>query len=315
MPSIDAMTIPRRSKLEGVTEKTKEWAVDTGNSIMRRIAGDRRNAIFYSSVAVLCALIVAMFVIDKEEVDDLLISEEGDLIDWEMKGIIPPEDNLQPVPRDVNIVIIGDSVSRYAYLSLVYFLRWGRWFEPTLERSNLVNELSFHSLFHKNTFGEFFFQTSRMIQPYELCDCYKHHFFEEMGPDATDKTTFENRYYHDPTLNNTVTFLHAYGHQEKMHGRVNANEAYNFSKWDWHREEKLLVKYQWSKAEWEFDDWGEVVTEYIATLESKPEYGKYYLSMTVCYYVVYIYKENSPIYSESDCKCRAVGERLRSQWS
>jgi hypothetical protein len=76
MPSIDAMTIPRRNKLEELTEKTKEWVVDTGNSVLGRIAGDRRNTLFYTSVALLCGLILAMFVVSKEEVEDLAFTEE-----------------------------------------------------------------------------------------------------------------------------------------------------------------------------------------------------------------------------------------------
>jgi hypothetical protein len=40
-------------------------------------------------------------------------------------------------PRDLWIAFIGDSVTRYQYLSFVYFLRWGRWFDPE-ETPNLV---------------------------------------------------------------------------------------------------------------------------------------------------------------------------------
>jgi hypothetical protein len=256
--------------VEEMMEKTKEWLIDKGQEIAGRIAGDRRNTIFYTSVALLCGMIIAMFVIDKEEVEDLAFPDGGgSMMGATVEGKLLPENMLQPVPTGVNIVIIGDSISRYGYLSLVYFLRWGRWFEPTLEKSNLVNERSFESLFHDNAFGEFYFQTSRMLQPYELCDCYKD---EDAEAEKATEKHIENRYYHDPELKNTVTFLHAYGHQNAIHGRIKASEAYNISKWDWHKEEKHLVRHEFSDPEWEYDSWAEMIEEYLVQLDRKPDY-------------------------------------------
>jgi hypothetical protein len=260
------LSLSRRSKFEQTMVKTKEWVVDRGNVVLGQIAGDRSKAIFYISLVLLCGLIVTIFVVDKEEVEDLVLpTDEGGLMATHIEDKIPAEDLLQPVPTGVNIVIIGDSISRYGYLSLVYFLRWGRWFEPTLEKSNLVNEGSFKSMFHNDNFGEFYFQTSRMIQPHELCDCYKE-------TKNASESHIENRYYHDPEMNNTITFLHAYGHQHAIHGRINANEAHNISKWDWHREEKHLVRHEKSDLEWDYDNWADVVEKYIGNLEPKPEF-------------------------------------------
>jgi hypothetical protein len=168
MAFIDEMSLQPRTKLD----KAKEWFSDTSTEIMGRVAGDRTNVLFYSCVMLLCGLMVVMFVVGTEEVVEITMSEEEGLMGVTIQSKLPLEDLLQPVPTNVNIVIIGDSLSRYGYLSLVYFLRWGRWFEPTLEKSNLMDERSFKSLFHDDAFGEFYFQSSRLLQPYELCDCY-----------------------------------------------------------------------------------------------------------------------------------------------
>ena len=181
-------------------------------------------------------------------------------------------DLLQPVPTNVNIVMIGDSLSRYQYLSLVYFLRWHRWFEPSMEKANLVNEQSFISPFHDDHYGEFYFQSSRLVQPYELCDCYKFQEYMEDNKEEVGKFIIENRYYHDPVLNNTITFIHAYGHANVIHGRIPAKDAYDQSKWDWHKKEKNLVEHKYTEPVWEYEEWEQVITQYVAKIEPQPHY-------------------------------------------
>jgi hypothetical protein len=267
MAFIDEMSLQPRTKLD----KAKEWFSDTSTEIMGRVAGDRTNVLFYSCVMLLCGLMVVMFVVGTEEVVEITMSEEEGLMGVTIQSKLPLEDLLQPVPTNVNIVIIGDSLSRYGYLSLVYFLRWGRWFEPTLEKSNLMDERSFKSLFHDDAFGEFYFQSSRLLQPYELCDCYNGGG-EQQPPDKT-AYVIENRYYHDPELNNTVTFLHAFGHQDMIHGRIAASEAYDTAKWDWQKEEKKLVQHQFTGTLWSFNQWHDVVEKYVSELDPKPEFA------------------------------------------
>jgi hypothetical protein len=267
MTFIYERSLESRSKLD----KTKEWVNDTATEIMSRVAGDRTNVPFYSCVMLLCGLLVAMFIVGKEEVADFTMSEAEGLMGVTIQSKVPLQDLLQPVPTNVNIVIIGDSLSRYGYLSLVYFLRWGRWFEPLLEKSNLMDENSFKSLFHQDAYGEFYFQSSRLLQPYELCDCYKGDHFEE-GP-AMASYVIENRYYHDPELNNTVTFLHAFGHQSTIHGRIRADEAYDTAKWNWHKEEKKLVQHKFTEPVWSFTGWNDVAERYVSELDPKPEFA------------------------------------------
>ena len=272
MTQIDETTIiPHRSKWMDYKDKALEWLTDTSTEIMSKVVSDRTNALFYTGLAFLVGLLLALLVLDRGQVEELAESEGEGLLGATIQSKLPPEDLLQPVPTNVNIVIIGDSISRYGYLSLVYFLRWGRWFEPELETNNLVNEKSFKTPFHKEYYGEFYFQTGRLIQPYELCDCYTGLSYEE-SPDF-GHYIIENRYYHDPELNNSVTFIHAFGHQLSLHGRIPAEDAHNMEKWDWHKEEKKLLQHKYSKPVWSYQTWHEVLYEYVAKLDPKPEYA------------------------------------------
>lgn len=71
-------------------------------------------------------------------------------IQW--KDNIPPMDYPSeqppgnPRPRNLRIAFIGDSLTRYMYLSLVYFLRWGRW-ESNEDSPTMVQEKQFVSWF------------------------------------------------------------------------------------------------------------------------------------------------------------------------
>ena len=90
--------------------------------------------------------------------------------------------------KDKYILMIGDSLTRYQYLSLVYTLRHRR--APAITMFPNLNE---------NTHGEwirFFETTNHMLAPYEDCDCsyYGGRFFE-------------HRRYHDVHTNVSVTYL------------------------------------------------------------------------------------------------------------
>jgi hypothetical protein len=222
------------------------------------------NHIYAISIAVLFVITAIIATSGSASIDDFvaLAGLENQVVS------VAPEVHLQlqPRPSNVNIVIIGDSISRYGYLSLVYFLRWGRWFDPSLEKSNLVHEHSFDNPFHYNTYSEFFFQSSLMLQPFELCDCHTNE-----NSQGLRRYNFENRYYHDPVHNNTVTFILAYGTEIPVKGRLNAQDAFT-SEWKWSTKENSLLDLHFGKPTWSFDTWDVAVTEYIAKLNPKPQF-------------------------------------------
>ncbi|KAL3927231.1 MAG: hypothetical protein SGARI_005381 [Bacillariaceae sp.] len=79
-------------------------------------------------------------------------------------------------PTGLRLVFVGDSVDRYQYLSLVYYLRWGFWFsdDPNGEKSGAPPMKSF--LFHEKDGGswnDYFADSAAVLSPYETCDCYR----------------------------------------------------------------------------------------------------------------------------------------------
>lgn len=98
------------------------------------------------------------------------------------------------MPKGLRIVLIGDSLMRYQYLSLVYFLRHRDWIDPNQEVKQAVSEQSGFL-----NWLDFYNQTNAMLSPYEVCDCWRNVTF--------DKYTTENRYYYDPSNDNMVYFF------------------------------------------------------------------------------------------------------------
>jgi hypothetical protein len=241
------------------------------NRVLNNSGGDRTNYIFVTSMVILFIFIAVMA--NTEKGMDNATSLGLGVLDLGTLGMSTkakaPEIHRQkqPIPTDVNIVIVGDSVARYGYLSLVYFLRWGRWFDPGLEASNLVNEHSFDNPFHNNTYSEFYFQTSRMLQPYELCDCHKGAAHPNMR-----KYVIENRYYHDPVNRNSVTFFHSYGSERPVQGRLDAENVYT-TKWHWDTKEDGLLNAGWSRPTWRHETWNDLFQNYIAKLNPKPQFA------------------------------------------
>jgi hypothetical protein len=102
-------------------------------------------------------------------------------------------------PRHLRLLIAGDSVSRYQYLSLIYYLRHGVfWLDDTHKTINksIVCEREFEN------WPSFFQETNMAVQPYEWCDCYRDNNFQHL---------IEARYYHDPEYDNYVYFWPKFG--------------------------------------------------------------------------------------------------------
>lgn len=163
--------------------------------------------------------------------------------------------------RNIHIVMIGDSLMRYQYLSLAFRLRHGVWFDEHLWHYNLVNYRSFANPFHGRLWNEFLFQSSHMLYPYELCDCFRQ-------PDEV----VENRYYYDPILNNSLVFLTAFGHSNNtMKGRILphhiAHERSNRS--DYFKREAFL---NLGHLVWNYSDWADTILSYIRFLHPQPKH-------------------------------------------
>lgn len=107
-----------------------------------------------------------------------------------------------PVPQNLRIVFMGDSLTRYQYLDMAYFLSHnGTWISPD-DIPNMVNEKT-----HPN-WNSFFNFTNIQLNvgsSSESCDCYR-----TEGVVGRMKQ-LENRYFND-SKGNSVSFLQKAGH-------------------------------------------------------------------------------------------------------
>ena len=176
-------------------------------------------------------------------------------------------------PKHLHLVLIGDSITHYQYLSLAYFLRTGRWFDPSFRKSHLTNAFSYESIFHDDLYGEFFFQTTRQLQPHEICDCVYPRIATSAAYRFNESQVVINRYFHDPERNNTVRFFHAFGHQHVLQGRLEPNNIPSLE--DGREKDGLLDgkhTFEQKNIVWNTTSWAVLVRDQIATLIPKPQY-------------------------------------------
>lgn len=104
------------------------------------------------------------------------------------------------------VVFVGDSLTRYQYLDLTYYLRHRQFvFKKTMNHHILLEKTweNWHS-FMRNT--------NHLLAPYEMCDCYRndHYDFNE---------AYENRYYVDDRLNISISYFSYLGSAFAIKGR------------------------------------------------------------------------------------------------
>jgi hypothetical protein len=93
---------------------------------------------------------------------------------------------------------MGDSVTRYQYVALAFFLKTGRW----LTEDVFPNPLYIHHYGGQNPFYQ---ATNKLLQPEEECDCYMH------MPVNFSYGFSENRCFSDPKRGNYVAFIGKFG--------------------------------------------------------------------------------------------------------
>ena len=102
--------------------------------------------------------------------------------------------------RGRHILIIGDSVSRYQYLSLAQFIAYESW-TPFHGRGEPMSEVESVQSSKSPSWGswpKFMAGTHQRLRGYEICDCFR-------GPNKPFHV--ENRYFFDPRANVRITFV------------------------------------------------------------------------------------------------------------
>lgn len=157
-------------------------------------------------------------------------------------------------PRDLHIAFVGDSVTRYMYLDLVYFLKHNRWVQDD-EYPNILNAKHFPS------WNDHYNFSNAALAPNEQCDCFRNNPKNSSHIDKEE--TIENRYYSDPELNNYATFIEIFG-GTAPHGHWLARDAHKPHVLDF---EKLQNDpFVWRQ------DWPGLIRNYLNKLTPKPDF-------------------------------------------
>ena len=128
-------------------------------------------------------------------------------------------------PCGISLVFMGDSLSRFQYYSLVYFLRHGTWIDPN-SSPNLVRPMDFLGGYELNfEWSPWFNASMAALAPYENCDCYRE-AGRLNGKGGKLRFMCENRYYYDPVRNNRVTFIQSVGSATTIRGHWDAQKAW-----------------------------------------------------------------------------------------
>ena len=155
-----------------------------------------------------------------------------------------------PVPHNLNILLMGDSLTRFQYVDLVYFLSHNGTFPSPDDDPSMVEEKKTH----KNGWAQFFNFTNSALRPYEQCDCFR-------AQKMNLATLVENRYFHDPERNNTVTYLQKFG-SHPFKSSWNLSDVQN---------EHTLVQ-QESETNFVYNDanWVDAIRDVVCQMSPKP---------------------------------------------
>ena len=153
-----------------------------------------------------------------------------------------------PLPRNLSILFSGDSLTRYQYIDLAYFLAYGKWVHPD-DKPNMEVETDHES------WVSFYNYTNTMLQPYEECDC-----FREEGS-LQRKDINENRFFLDKERNNSIAYLQKFG---------NWPYAFSWDVKDVHNEYGPLITERSQLKPKTWGHWVQAIKEFICMLEPKP---------------------------------------------
>jgi hypothetical protein len=109
-------------------------------------------------------------------------------------GISTHGNSSLPHISGLRVAFVGDSLTRYMYLSLAAYLRRGRWVGER-DVPNIIIGKQFP------TWNPFYNYTNNYFRPYEQCDCFRlegKEYFE---------AAIENRYFTDPARDNALYFF------------------------------------------------------------------------------------------------------------
>lgn len=155
------------------------------------------------------------------------------------------------VPSNLRIAFMGDSVTRYQYVSLAHYLRTSTWIQDE-DRPNVLTNTGLDG------WQDFYNHSRNLIQ--DNCNCYR-------GPGKINlQKSYENRYFADTLNNNFLTFIRKMGKAE-THGHWDPETVFS-------RDQPSMDVQQSNTSapfQWRHSSWSNSIREHVAKLEPKPE--------------------------------------------
>lgn len=103
-----------------------------------------------------------------------------------------------------NVVMVGDSLTRYQYINLAYFLSNGWWPHPTGHLPDAPDLSNEHEWRSRGSWNQAYFPVTNKAIRTEHCDCYR--------PNNKWKSeSTENRYFSDPESGARLTYFQNWG--------------------------------------------------------------------------------------------------------
>jgi hypothetical protein len=170
--------------------------------------------------------------------------------------------------KPLRIVLVGDSLTRYMYLSLTYYLKHNKtWAPKGHEMLEKVKDP------HSNNWNEWLAFTNVVLRPYEECDCYRYweHPFKWFKH-------CENRYYHDDHQN-YIAFLTKFG-GNPFHGHVAADKVFQQQQQQQqhnnnnnnNNNHQTTLNQTLRSYDWVYPTWSDLIDQYISQWNPKPDY-------------------------------------------
>jgi hypothetical protein len=186
-----------------------------------------------------------------------LLDQDDDVLSSASKGPTNAKNNSSLI-QNLHMSLVGDSLTRYQYLSFVNYLHTGRWIENE-DVPNVIHGTG------GMKWTESFLYAQKLWNGTENCDCHR--------PDghyiAVKKlhVICENRYYRHVERNNHISLIQKLGHYE-AHGHWDPSQVYKSH----HAVNLTFPDVRGRAFAWRHDKWQDIVRFHLARLDPKPKF-------------------------------------------
>lgn len=170
-------------------------------------------------------------------------------------------------PCHLSIVFMGDSLTRFMYYSLVYFLRHNMWIDP-FSKPNLVKPADILGGYELHfDWMPWYNFSNRALDPYEKCDCYREKGSVTRGMGR--KSLCENRYFHDPTRNNTIVYFQAMGNHIPVRGHFENPPFFQQNRQP-HNQSNFTIFQKKEPFSWSYE-WPDAILHQVSKIRPSPK--------------------------------------------